>query len=491
MKRKYKVPANRDQRSLFPESLEDYVSAENPVRAIDAYVDSLDLALLNFEKAGGQLTAGQPCYDPGILLKLYIYGYINKARSSRCLERETHRNLEVLWLMGKLQPSYKTVSDFRKSNAKALRAVNKDFILMCKELELFGGEVIGIDGSFFNGNASKGSIHTQKKLDKQLRELDKKIADYQKQLDDQDRDDDESGKGSLIEEPDLADKLQKLKEKQADKQALAEQLKATGETQISTTDKDARLLRKRGQTTAGFNIQIAVDAKHKLIVGSSTCNDGNDSHQLAKMAMQAKATLDVEELIAVADAGYYESDQIKQCEDQQITAYVPVPTVPDRGCYSRDAFVFDSTQNAYICPQGEVLSEHGKPREKENKIQRFYSSKPAVCALCPQREKCLAENASKRSLYRWEHEATIERHKERMKGSREWMILRSALAEHPFGTLKRRAGWDHFLVRGLKKVSGEFGLMTLCYNFTRVINILGIESLREYCEQRKAVAVAV
>ena len=243
MKRKYKVPANRDQRSLFPESLEDYVSAENPVRAIDAYVDSLNLALLNFEKADGQLTAGQPCYDPGILLKLYIYGYINKARSSRCLERETHRNLEVLWLMGKQQPSYKTVSDFRKSNAKALRAVNKDFILMCKELELFGGEVIGIDGSFFNGNASKGSIHTQKKLDKQLRELDKKIADYQKQLDDQDRDDDESGKGSLTEELDLAEKFQKLKEKQVDKQALSEKLKTMGENQIFITDKDVRLIR--------------------------------------------------------------------------------------------------------------------------------------------------------------------------------------------------------------------------------------------------------
>jgi len=176
---------------------------------------------------------------------------------------------------------------------------------------------------------------------------------------------------------------------------------------------------------------------------------------------------------------------IKQCEDQQITAYVPVPTVPCRGCYSRDAFVIDPTKNVYICPQGEALSQLGKPRKKENIILQLYSSKPVVCTVCPQREKCLTEHANKRSLYRWEHDVTIERHKKRMKGSRKWMILRSALAEHPFGTLKRRAGWDHFLVRGLKKVSGEFSLMTLCYNFTGVIHIFALESFREYCEQRE------
>ena len=488
MKRRYKVPANREQQNLFPDSLADYVGADNPVRAIDAYVDSLDLSLLNFEKADGRLTRGQPCYDPSSLLKLYLYGYIYKVRSSRCLEREAHRNVEVMWLLGKLQPSYKTLSDFRKNNAKALKAANKDFVLLCKELELFGGEVIGIDGSFFNGNASKGSIYTQEKLDKQLRKLDKKIAEYQQQLSDQDDSDDDSGLGSLVEDPALSEKLERLKEKQAEKQALSEQMKATKQSQISTTDKDARLLRKRGQVTAGFNVQIAVDDKYKLIIGNQVSNDGNDSQQLSRMAIDAKTTLEVEELIAVADAGYYERDQLKHCEEAQITAYVAIPAVRDLGRYARDAFEYDEAQNAYICPQGERLNQKGKPRIKENKTQYFYASQTTVCAQCPQRDNCLAENASKRTLYRWEHEATIERHKARMKNGQEWMKRRSALAEHPFGTLKRRAGWDHFLVRGLKKVSGELSLMTLCYNFTRVINILGVEELRKYCEQRQAVA---
>lgn len=288
MTRRYKVPASREQQSFLPERIEDYVGKDNPVRVIDAYVDSVDLALLSFQNTLGKPTRGQPAYDPASLLKLYLYGYIHKVRSSRCLESETHRNLEVIWLMGKLQPTYKTIADFRKNNARALKATNKDFILMCKELDLFGGEVVGIDGSFFNGNASKASIYTQEKLDKQLHELDKKIEDYQQQLAKQDQNDDESGTGSLIEDPALANKLQRLQERQAEKQALARQLQASGQTQVSTTDQDARLLRKRGQVTAGYNVQIAVDARHKLIVASAATNDGNDSQQLSPMATQAK-----------------------------------------------------------------------------------------------------------------------------------------------------------------------------------------------------------
>lgn len=486
MSRRYKTPANRDQQSFLPDCIEDYVSEDNPIRVIEAFVESLDLSLHKFQYSEQRLSSGQPAYSPACLLKLYLYGYIYKIRSSRCLERETYRNIEVLWLMGKLQPTYKTIANFRKNNAQALQAVNRDFILLCKELNLFGAEIVGIDGSFFNGNASKASIYTKEKLNKQLRAIQKKIEQYQQQLDMQDQADDKSGHGSLVEDPDLSKKLQQLEEKLDKKKALASELQSSGEKQISTTDNDARLLRKRGQTTAGYNIQIAVDAKNKLIVSSEACNDGNDAHQLWVMATQAKAVLDVKELSAVADAGYYEKEQLKSCEDAEITTYVPIPQTRDLGRYSRELFSFDEQANAYICPQGEVLSQKGRPRKKENKMQLFYASNPKECAQCPKRDKCLSEGGHKRTLYRWEHEAVIERHKERMKDSGQWMRLRSALAEHPFGTLKRRSGWDHFLVRGLDKVSGELSLMTLCYNFTRVLNIIGAKELKRYCEQRSA-----
>jgi transposase len=486
MTRRYKVPANRHQQSFLPESIEDYVSEQNPVRAIDAYVDSLDLATLGFHPLDGKAGPGQPAYDPACLLKLYLYGYTHKVRSSRDLEKETHRNVEVIWLMGKLQPSYKTIADFRKNNGKALKAANKDFIELCQALNLFGGEVVGIDGSFFNGNASNASIYTQEKLDKQLRELEKQIEAYHQQLAQQDQSDDEAGLGSLAEDPDLTDKLEQLRQKQAQKQALAEQLQASGQTQISTTDNDARLLRKRGQVCAGYNVQLAVDGKHKLIVDSEATNEGNDSQQLSMMASQAKGALGVDELSVVADAGYYESEQLRRCEDEQITAYVAIPAVRELGRFPRETFQFDKAQNVYICPDGERLEQLGKPRKMQNKIQLFYASKPAVCTRCPKKNACLAKGARKRTLYRWEHEEVLERHKERMKDSGQWMRLRSTLVEHPFGTLKRRAGWDHFLVRGLKKVAGELSLMTLGYNLSRVMNIMGIEKLKVYCEQRKA-----
>jgi len=485
MNKRYKIPANRQQHCLLPASVEDYVGEDNTVRAIDTYVDSLDLAALGFQHTEGTLSRGQPAYAPASLLKLYLYGYIHKVRSSRCLQRETRRNLEVIWLMGNLQPSYKTIADFRKNNAAALKSANKDFLMICKVLDLFGAEVVGIDGSFFNGNASKGSIYTQKKLAKQLHELDKKIDAYHQQLNRQDQHDNASARNNVTEDPQLSEKLARLQAKQAEKQALVQQLKASGQSQLSTTDPDARLLRKAGQVTAGYNVQIAVDAKHKLIVGNEATNDGNDYHQLSSLAAQAKATLAVDELNAVADTGYYESEQLKRCEDQQITAYVAIPAVRELGRYPREAFHYDKRTNGYTCPQGKALVQVGKPRMMQDKLQRFYASTPGICAQCQKRNECLAPGARKRTLYRWEHEDVLERHKERMKDAGQWMKLRSALAEHPFGTLKRRAGWDHFLVRGLKKVGGEFSLMVLSYNITRVINIIGVERLMDYCKRRK------
>ena len=487
--RRYKTGLNRQQSSLLPERIEDYVDDSNPIRAIDAYVDSLDFQQLGFRYTTEGVTRGQPAYSPSALLKLYLYGYLNHVRSSRRLERETYRNLEVIWLMEKLQPSYKTIASFRAHNAKALKSANRDFVLLCQELDLFGQEVVGIDGSFFRADASKHSVHTSKKLKKQLKQLDKRINAYHQQLAHQDTQDDKAGKGSLVEDTDLKEKLAQLQEKQRDKQALLETLEASDDTQLSTTDEDARFLSKRGQSSVGYNVQIAVDDKHKLIVDSEVTNDGNDSQQLAPMAENVKKTLGVESLTVVADAGYFEGEQLKRCEAQGITPYVAIPdkskAIKKQGRYTRADFHFDAKNNVYKCPLGQRLEPSGQLYQKRNKRFQRYVSKVTICNDCCQRKLCLMGDAKVRQLNRWEYEAVIECHRERMKDSGHWMRLRSTLVEHPFGTLKRRAGWDHFLVRGFKKVQGEWSLMALCYNMTRVLNTVGIEPFLEACAQRR------
>jgi len=485
--RRYKSVSNRQQISLLPPSIEDYVHETNSVRAIDAYVETLDLVKQGFQNTAGGVCAGQPAYPPEALLKLYLYGYINKVRSSRRLESETYRNLEVIWLVEELRPSYKTIADFRKNNSKALTATNRDFVLLCKDLQLFGGETLGIDGSFFKADASKASIYTEKKLNQQLQQLEDKINAYQEQLAAQDEADNQAGLGSLTEDKQLNEKITALKEKQAIKKALQKRLQENDNKQISTVDPDARLLSKRGQTIAGYNVQIAVDAKHKLIVAEAVTQDGNDTQQLMPMIDKAQAILSSTNLTVLADSGYYEGNQIKQCEDQHIIAYVAIPdrsNVKTQGRYNRDLFKYNVEGDTYICPQGMPLTRYGTPHQINNKNYARYKSKVSACKQCPVRNQCLTDKATSKQLMRREHEDIAERHQNRMQNSKGIMRQRGALVEHPFGTLKRRAGWDHFLMRGLEKSKGEFSLMVLGYNFTRVLNILGIGTLRDYCVQR-------
>ena len=473
---------------LLPPCVDEYVSPNNPVRAIDAYVDTLDLQALGFKNTQPLISAGQPAYDPAALLKLYLYGYLQGIRSSRKLEREACRNLEVMWLVEGLRPTYKTVADFRKANSTALTAANRDFLLLCKELALFGGEQAAVDGSFFKANASKTGIYTEDKLNKQLECLEKKIADYQQALAEQDAADDQAGKGSLVEDQQLQQKLERLQIKQAEKKALQQQLKDSGDQQISLVDEDARLLTKRGQTVAGYNVQIVVDDKHKLIVAEAVTQDGNDVHQLAPMLAKAQAILQSENLTGLADSGYYEGKQIKTCEDQKITVYVAIPdkskAIAAKGRFTREQFSYDPEQDCYQCPQGKCLTASGKAHQKNGKWLTCYKSKVAECSQCPLREQCLSEKAAIKQIQRWEHEAVIERHKQRMGQKPGIMKKRGALAEHPFGVLKHRAGMNHFLMRGLEKCQGEFSLMILGYNFTRVLNLLGVETLRDYCARR-------
>jgi transposase len=487
----FKAGESREQPSLLPPRLEDYVGPDNPVRAIESFVCALDLAKLGFRHADRGVEVGQPPYDPADLLKLYLYGYINQIRSSRRLEREACRNLELIWLLKNLKPGYRTIANFRKENWKALKAANRSFVLLVRELGLVGGSVVAIDGSFFHGDASKASIFTRKRLAEQIAKLDHEIEAYGKSLEDNDaaeakepRKDrtGDNGDGGGGDGADIGAKVVALMAKRSRAQADFARLDASGETQMSLTDPDARLLSKNGQTVAGYNVQAVVDDKHKLIVASEVVNDSSDVNQLHAMAKAAKEVLEAKSLQVLADAGYYSSADLKACEDDGIEAYVPPSEgngmLEKQGRFSLKDFSYDATADAYRCPAGELLRPtKGRFTNTSGRVEIRYLSRKATCGACPLRARCLTPKAAQRSIGRWEHEDVIERHRARMQSADadKLMRRRSAIVEHPFGTLKCRAGYRHFLLRGFNKVRGEWSLMALCYNFTRVLNILGFE----------------
>jgi transposase len=482
--RPFKTGESRHQPSLLPPRIEDYVGPDNPVRAIESFVGALDLAKLGFRHADrGADEAGQPPYDPADLLKLYLYGYINQVRSSRRLEREASRNLELIWLLKNLRPGYRTIANFRKENWAALKAVNRGFVLLVRELGLVGGTLVAVDGALFHGNASKGSIFTQRKLTKQIAELDKEIEAYGKALEANDAEEAkqrsdgpaDGGKG------DVGEKMKELMARRERAQADLKNLETGDQGQLSKTDPDARLLSKGDQTIAGYNVQSVVDDKHMLIVASDVVNR-NDTGHLHEMAKAAKEVLDVETLQVAADTGYYNSEDLKACEDDGIKAYVPLHEgngkLEKEGRFSRKDFRYDAAADAYRCPAGELLRPtEGRWKNASGRVEVRYLGRKATCAACPLRAQCLAPKASCRSIARWEHEDVLERHRARMESEEAAKLMRrrSAIVEHPFGTLKCRAGYQHFLVRGFDKVRGEWSLMALCYNFTRVLNILGFD----------------
>src|SRR5882757_3014064 len=478
--RAYKNGICREQASLLPPRMDDYVGLDNPVRAIDAYVRSLDMAGLGFKHGKGGGGAGQPPYDPADLLKLYLYGYLNQVRSSRRLERETGRNVEVMWLLRGLAPGYRTIGDFRKDNRAALKLANREFVLLARRLNLLSGELVAIDGAFFHGDASKASIVTRKRLAEQLAALERDIEAYGAALEANDAAEETKTQPKEPPGPGIAEKITALLEKRARAKADLAKLEDSGETQLSRTDGDARLLTKNGQSVAGYNVQIAVDDRHKLIVASEVVNDGNDNGQLYAIALAAKQALGVETLRALADVGYYNGETLKACETDAIIAYVPQANRNKRlaaqGRFTLEAFVYDATADLYRCPAGTLLRPmKGYKRDAGGKLHVRYASLRSVCKACPLRRKCLAAKAHRRDIYRWMHEDVIDRHRARMTQADALMRRRGALAEHPFGTLKCRAGYRHFLLRGFDKVRGEWGLMALCYNFTRVLTILGLD----------------
>ncbi|PCK07369.1 MAG: transposase [Alteromonadaceae bacterium] len=479
MSRRYKQAQPRGQAELFPSRVEDYVDDDNPVRAIEAYINSLDMLKLGYANTSAKNTErGQPAYPPEALLKLYLYGYLNRVKSSRMLEKETKRNLEAIWLMEGLRPCYKTIANFRSKNKKALRKTHKEFILLCKSLSLFEGECIAIDGSFFKGCAGKHTYTTTSGLEKSIKKLDEHIDQWQKSLDKADKEDRNLSASDGTET--LKEKLEQIevlqKQKAAQEQELA-RLKSAGKTQESSTDPDARLLNKGTQKVSGYNVQIAVDSKHHIIVADNVTSDPNDLKQLHIMATEAKKVLNVESLSVVADGGYFNASEFYKCDKDNITPYVPEPSKRKNGRFNKEYFTYIDAQDIYLCPENNELKKSGKPRSQNNQNIQRYSASESSCKHCPLRSKCITEKSKSREIWRSEHEVLLEKHRVRMSASGDKMKLRKSLVEHPFGTLKDRAGWRHFLLRGRSKVEAEFSLMALGYNFSRVLKVIGLDEL--------------
>ena len=468
----HRAGLDRSQTLLFPESLEEYVAAENPVRFLDAFVGSLDLRGLGFAKAQCADT-GRPPYDPAILLKLYLYGYLHRIRSSRLLEAECHRNVEVIWLLGKLAPDFKTVADFRKDNLKPLKAVCRQFTLLCRKLELFGGELLAIDGSKFKAVNARDKNFNEGKLQALVTAADARLAEYLKELDGADAQ--ESGSGA-VSKAELAQKIAALQERKEWHTELLAQLQDEEEKQISVTDPDTRRMPTAQGNQVGYNAQMAVDAKHKLIAADDVTNEVTDFNQLANMALEAKANLEFKQTEVVADAGYYNASEVSRCVEQNIQPLIPKADTSAntaRGLYGKSKFKFDEQKDVYVCPAGGELSYRFSTYELGREL-RYYRARG--CKQCVLKSQC-TRNKANRTITREANEHLMEAMAEQMKREPGKFRLRKTLAEHPFGTIKRTMGYTHFLLKGLEKVRTEWSLITLSYNLKRVLNLVSFEKL--------------
>jgi transposase len=466
---------DRKQTVLFPEVLDDYISEENAVRFIDVFIEGLDLSELGFLKAIPKET-GRPPYDPGDLLRLYVYGYLNRTRSSRRLETEAGRNVELMWLMRKLRPDFKTIADFRKDNAQGIKKICREFTLWCKRLELFGGELVAIDGSKFGAVNSSKRNFTEKKLRRMLKEIDGKIDQYLKQLDQQDKQ--EAGQRGLSPEQ-LKEKIERYKERREQYEQLKSNLEQSGESQVSLTDPESRSMRVGHGVEVSYNVQIVVDHKHKLVVEHAVTNEVTDQGQLSTMAKKAQETLGVPTLEVVTDRGYYNGEEVKACEQSGMTVYVPKPNNSSnlkRGLFTKEDFIYESQKDCYRCPAGKELSYRYQTLEQGRQIRTYQIS---GCKSCRLKSTCSINKKGIRAIKRWVDEAIMEAMARRLAEHPEKVELRKCLVEHPFGTIKRAMNQGYFLMRGLSKVGAETSLTILAYNLRRVMNILGVKKMME------------
>ena len=469
---KHRRGLDRSQTLMFPERLEDYVGAENPVRFLDAFVGQLDLGALGFAKAQVAAT-GRPPYDPAALLKLYLYGYLHRIRSSRLLETECQRNVEVIWLLGKLAPDFKTIADFRKDNLKPLRAVSGQFTVLCRKLELFGGQLLAIDGSKFGAVNARDQNFNAAKLEELIGRADARLAEYLQALD---RADAAEPTMEALDQAQLAAKIAALREKQEWHKELLAQLQDGEEKQVSVTDPDTRKMPTAQGTIVGYNAQMAVDDKHKLIAADEVTNQVTDYQQLANVALAAKANLEIKQAEVVADAGYYNAAEVDRCVEAGITPMIPKADTSAnsaRGLYGKSRFRYDEKKDVYVCPAGAELTHRFNTYELGRELRYYRASGCKTCAL----KKQCTRNKANRTITREANEGLMEAMAARMKAQPWKFKLRKTLAEHPFGTIKRWFGYTHFLLKGLEKVRCEWSLTTLAYNLKRVLNLVSFEKL--------------
>jgi len=472
--RRFVEGLDRGQSTLFPECLEDWIAEDNPVRVIDAFVDELDLAGLGFDGVAPEAT-GRPSYHPSALLKLYIYGYLNRVQSSRRLEREALRNVEVMWLLGRLAPDHKTIADFRKDNGRAIRQVCARFVELCRAMGLLTEASVAIDGSKFKAVNNRDRNFTRAKMERRMAQIEESVARYLQQLDTADRQ--EPSEVLEAKTNRLKEKIAKLKEQMQHLGKLRVQMLAAPDQQISLTDPDARSMATsgRGSGVVGYNVQVAVDTKHHLIVTHEVTNVGTDRSQLSPMAKAAKATLGVDKLDAVADRGYFSGEEILACENAGIMVTLPKPMTSNskaEGRFGKQDFRYVANEDLYICPAGETLPYRYTTEENGSVLRRYWTN---ACQGCLIKQACTT--GKERRITRWEHEHVLEAVQRRLDEHPEKMRQRRETVEHPFGTMKARMGATHFLMKTLPRVASEMALHVLAYNMTRVTSIMGVRPL--------------
>jgi transposase len=473
--KRYVEGLDRRQSFLLPECVDDYVGADNPVRVIDAFVDELDLVQLGFARAEPAET-GRPSYHPAVLLKLYLYGYLNRVPSSRRLEREAQRNLEVLWLTGRLAPDFKTIADFRRDNGPAIKATCRQFVALCRALDLFSDSLVAIDGSKFKAVNSRDKSYSQAVMQRRMEQVDASISRYLAALDTADRHDPGVPSGKVQR---LREKLDRLHQQMRHLREMEAVVAASPDGQVSLTDPDARAMTSagRGTTVVGYNVQAAVDTTHHLIVAHEVTNTGTDRAQLAPMGRQAQEATGRTALTVLADRGYYSGRQVLECTQNGLVPYVPKPLTSgakaeDR--FGKQDFVYLPKEDAYRCPAGERLTWRFNNVENAMTLRCYWTNGCATCAI-----KARCTTGKERRIKRWEHEGVLDAMQKRLDQVPQAMILRRQTVEHPFGTIKAWMGSTHFLTKTLKRVSTEMSLQVLAYNMKRVIAILGVRPLME------------
>jgi transposase len=463
---------DRSQTLLLPESLDEYVGPENPVRFIDAWVDGLDLTAAGFARMAAKAT-GRPGYAPKDLLKLYIYGYLNRVRSSRRLEAETHRNIEVIWLLRHLKPDFKTIADFRRDNRNAFRPVFRQFVLLCRQLDLFGRELLAVDGTRIKAVNNKDRNFTRASLTEFIKLADTKLDDYLQRLDQSDAAESTTG-GSRVKN--LAEKIAAIRERRTRCADMLAHLDRTGEDQISLTDPDSRAMAAHTRVAVGYNVQVAVDTEHKLIVEQQVTNQVVDMGLLTQTAEPAKEVLGVEKIAVVADRGYFKIEDIEACEKAGIEPYVPRPQrgpSVKAGLFRKDEFQYDASSDSFLCPAGQRL--HAYSFSLLRGLKKINYTNQLACDDCAIRSRCTGGRF--RTVSRLENEAVLDRMQARLAKRPDILDRRRESVEHPFGTIKQWMNQGAFLMRGLEKVRAEFSLTALAYNLRRVLNLVGFTEL--------------